>query len=230
LILVLDGQLAVNGQFSWTGVLWDYTQPLVCTATLIRSDRVLTAASCVSLQQPQAGGVWFGSVDRIEPGEVEREFDTAILHPDYISSGRANQYNIAVAILTQKYDIYHPYIWPIQLPSDNLEYFEDDIGILAGFGAHLDNGVNYYLRWNPFYILSRSQCSGIFPGTENTNILCGQSPTSASCTEDKGAPLFVKVNEIWTLIGVNTGITPCVANTISAFVRVSEYLEFIQSV
>jgi V8-like Glu-specific endopeptidase len=228
LILVLNGQIAVNGQFPWTGLLWDFVDDNVCTATLIRSDRILTAASCFTSQQP--GLVWFGSALRGEPEEIERWYNTMVLHPNYISSGRENQYNIAVARINLEFNIYHPYIWPIQLPSDDLEYFEDNIGMVAGFGEQIDGVFNFRLLWNPFYILSRSQCSEVFPGTENTNILCAQSPTSATCTSDRGAPIVLKVNEMWKVIGINTGSTACVANTNNAFVRVSEYLEFIKSV
>jgi secreted trypsin-like serine protease len=233
----LNGQIAVNGQFPWTGLLWVSAQGKYCTATLIRSDRILTAASCVSEQQ--TGSVWFGSAQRSKPEEIRREFSSVVLHPNYIWSGRKNQYNIAVARLDliKAYDIFNPFIWPIQLPSSNLDYFEDKIGIFAGFGANDPNsGVSNHLRWNPFYILSRSQCSEIFSGTENTNILCGSSPVSATCTYDEGAPLVLEVNGFWKVIGVNTAPADnmsgavCVANTNSAFVRVSEYLDFIKTV
>jgi secreted trypsin-like serine protease len=233
----LKGQIAVNGQFPWTGLLWVPAQGKYCTATLIRSDRILTAASCVSKQQ--TGSVWFGSAQRAKPEEIRREFSSVVLHPKYISSDRQNQYNIAVARLdlNNTYDIYNPLIWPIQLPSSNLDYFEDDVGMLQGFGVNDPNsGVSDYLRWNPFFILSRTQCSAMFPGAQNTNILCGFSPASATCTFDEGAPLVLKVNGFWKVIGVNTAPADnmsgaaCVANTRSTFARVSDYLDFIKNV
>jgi secreted trypsin-like serine protease len=233
----LNGQIAENGQYPWTGLLWVYAQGKFCTATLIRSDRILTAASCVS--EYQYGSVWFGSAQRAKPEEIRREFSNAVLHPNYISSGRQNQYNIAVARLdlSRAYDIYNPFIWPIQLPSSNLDYFEDDVGIFAGFGANGSNsGESSYLRWNPFYILSRAQCSAMFPDAQNTNILCGSSPVSATCTFDEGAPLVLKVDGFWKVIGVNTAPVDnasgkaCVANTYSTFARVSDHLDFIKNV
>jgi secreted trypsin-like serine protease len=230
---VLNGQIAVNGQFPWAGLL--SASGKYCTATLIRSDRILTAASCVSASQ--TGIVWFGSAPRGRSEEIRRNIVSVVLHPNYITSGRQNEYNIAVARINQEYDIYNSFIWPIQLPTDDLDYFEDDVGMLQGFGANDPNsGVSDYLRWNPFFILSRTQCSAIFPGTQNTNILCGESPASATCTFDEGAPLVLKVDGFWKVIGVNTAPADnasgraCVANTYSAFVRVSRYLDFIKTV
>jgi hypothetical protein len=194
---------------------------------------VITAATCVK-ESPK------GSVIFWQPTTL-LQYSSYLLHPRYLSSGQQNQFNIAVVKLDGSMVFSNPPVLPTALPSDNLNYFENQVGSIYGFGAsnildgHTAVAYDGYviLTWNSINILTRSLCSQSVSVDGNINTLCGQLPGSATCTSDEGAPIILKQNNSWMIVGVHTPSADivngsnCVYGSYAVFARVSDSLDFI---
>jgi secreted trypsin-like serine protease len=212
---------------------FDTNSKLKCTGTLIRSDLVITAATCVKDTQT---GIAFslGNMQYVS-------YSRYLLHPRYLSSGQQNQFNIAVVKLDSPFVFKKPPVLPTALPSDNLNYFENQVGTIYGPGANsiVDGHTAYYnttllqLKSSSINILTRSLCSQSVSVDANINTLCGQLPGSATCTSDQGAPIFLQQNNSWMIVGVHTPSADivdgsnCVYGSYAVFARVSDSLDFI---
>jgi V8-like Glu-specific endopeptidase len=222
-----NGSQAKSGEFPWSGLLLG-DDGVLCSCSLIRNDRVLTAAHCVASGQP--GTVYFGSAHRGDSNEVQGSYNESVLHPKYNSSEKNAGYDVAVVKLNVPFQL-TARIQPISLPTNNNKSYQKKFATATGYGG-LGNGQSpEYLMKAKKRVLSLKDCMTNFSAQDDEKLVC----TLSYCGADSGSGLAIPDNREWTLIGVasvklvaeNGGCDP---NTPNGYVRVSEHLDFIKSV
>jgi secreted trypsin-like serine protease len=204
----------------------------LCTGTLIKSDRVLTAGSCVD--GSETAGTWFGDVHRGSAGEIYREANSIVIHPQYVVNSRIH--DLAVLKLHFAYDMSET-IQSIQLPINNINDFANKKAIASGFGE-TSNGSTSYLMWGTFSVFDIDLCKIVLNLKETAadadKLICGNNIETSTCHGDSGGPLaYYDDKGGWQLIGISSKIlhNSCYsAYYPSIFVRVSEYLDWINSI
>jgi hypothetical protein len=220
----VNGENAMNGQFPWSGHLSSAGRS--CSCSLIRSDRVLTAAHCVPDLAP--GTVFFGNVIRGQG--ISRIFagSDVFIHPNWVSAGG---FDIAVLRLPQPYDITGPLLSPISLPVNGLNFFENMQGVMHGFGRMAGDVQAQILQWTPFISYSRAECAALRPG--HVHVVCGRYPSASTCAGDSGGGFVMNDGGVMRIIGVHSfrfGTPTCTGGDLGVSVRVSDHLQFILSV
>jgi V8-like Glu-specific endopeptidase len=225
----VNGNRANTGEFPWSGLL--IGGGVLCSCSLIRNDRVLTAGHCVASGQP--GIVYFGSAHRGDSNEVQGSYNEIVLHPKYISSERHAGYDVAVVKLNAPFEL-NARIQPISLPANNNNDYQGEIATATGFGGLGNGQLPDYLMKAKMSVMSRKDCNNNFSAPDDEKLVCTLSYASF-CGGDSGSGLTIQDNGEWTVIGVasvkliteNGGCDP---KTPNGYVRVSEHLDFIKSV
>jgi trypsin len=202
----------------------------MCSCTLIKADLVLTAAHCVASKQP--GFVFFGSAYRGHEKEELNFYMTVDLHPNYLSSGSHAGYDIAVVHLARPYDL-NERINIAFLPSSRDSSYEGRTAWATGFGTVNNGQSTDYLMKAQMSVLSRSACHLFYSAPDDDKLVCGLRRASI-CGGDSGSGLTVVDEGVRRVIGVASVKVSfsgdfCDPAIPSAYVRVSEHLDFLNS-
>jgi Trypsin len=219
----VNGENAVNGQFPWSGRITHAGSS--CSGSLIRINRVLTAAHCV--RSLQGGTTFFGDVTR--SGGVQRTFrpEDTVVHP---RDAEGRGFDIAILRLPIAYEP-SALIMPVGLPSDPNNFLENMTGRLSGFGLMAGDVLAQILQWTPFTVMTRAACTAALGARES--VLCGHWPTSTACSGDSGAGFVMQIDGTWRVIAVHSfrlSGAGCDPGRVSGQVRVSDHLSWINSV
>nr|ACH56869.1 salivary serine protease [Simulium vittatum] len=229
IVRLVNGHRAATGEFPFSGLL--FGGGVMCSCTLIKADRVLTAGHCVASKQP--GYVFFGSANRGDGNEVVNFYNDILLHPNYLSSGRQAGFDIAVLRLVRPYEL-GKNINIAHLPTGPNNSFEGQLAWATGYGL-VNNGQSPdYLMKAQMTVMDRNQCHRWYSAPNDDKLVCGKSQASI-CSGDSGGGLTLRNQGVWRVIGVasvklvisSDGCNPVVPN---GYVRVSEHLDFIKSV
>ncbi|KAJ8021024.1 Hyalin [Holothuria leucospilota] len=235
---IVGGEIAYPGSWPWQ-VLLDYRSYL-CGATLITNQWILTAAHCVGDPGARANlnAIILGEVHLTNESvtRVNRSVEWIIVHPGYHSIVLDN--DIALIQLTEPVE-FDDFVSPACLPSDSNIIEEEKYSkcYATGWGKTDEYGyISMTLLQGQVPLINRTICDQklkeLGPHGITDNMICAGIDERSTCNGDSGGPLVCQeADGRWTLVGITSWGYQCGdPESPSVFVRVSKYLEYIESV
>jgi hypothetical protein len=225
------------------------SQSTYCSATIIDSEHVVTAAHCVYLvdgtrADPSSILVRTGISSSFRPfrgdGEQDRNVDSVRVHPGYSGPSSSSTDDVAVLALSSPLDLSGPFVQAVALPSAVAGYPTNDTDLgFAGFGRETPSSpATGSLNWLVEHVDPQGTCGDFSaPMIRDSDAIsfCGRAPWGSVCSGDSGAGL-VTSGPSPTLVGVVSAgqVTAdgvhCAAGTHTIFTAVwpPEVLGFLQ--
>jgi hypothetical protein len=224
------------------------SQSTYCSATIIDSEHVVTAAHCVYLvdgtrADPSAILVRAGISSSFRPlrgdAEQDRNVDSVRVHPGYTGPSSGSTDDVAVLALSSPLDLSGLFVQAVALPSGVAAYPGDtDVGF-AGFGRETPSSpATGSLNWLVEHVDPQGTCGDFSaPMIQDSDAVsfCGSASWGSVCSGDSGAGL-VTSGPTPTLVGivsagqVTADNVHCAAGTRTIFTAVwpPEVLRFLQ--
>lgn len=235
---IVGGSDAQAGSWPWLVALYyrdSYRDQLLCGASLVSSEWLVSAAHCVYGRnvEPTRWTAVLGlhMQSNLTSPQVERRvIDQIVISPHYDKRRKFN--DIAMMHLEFKVN-YTDYIQPICLPEENQIFSPGRICSIAGWGATEIGGSTVNVQQEADVpLVSNEKCQQQLPEYNITgNMICAGYEEGGidSCQGDSGGPLMCQENNRWLLVGVTSfGVKCALPNRPGVYVRVSEFVEWIQ--
>ncbi|XP_037598371.1 enteropeptidase isoform X3 [Cebus imitator] len=232
---IAGGSNAKEGAWPWVVALY-YDGRLLCGASLVSSDWLVSAAHCVYGRnlEPSKWTAILGlhmASNLTSPHTVSRLIDQIVINPHYNKQRKNN--DIAMMHLEFKVN-YTDYIQPICLPEENQVFLPGRNCSIAGWGRVVHQGPTAnILQEADVPLLSNEKCQKQMPEYNITeNMICAGYEEGGidSCRGDSGGPLMCPENDRWFLAGVTSfGYQCALPNRPGVYARVSRFTEWIQS-
>ncbi|XP_049641681.1 enteropeptidase [Suncus etruscus] len=232
---IVGGNDAKEGAWPWLVALY-YNNKLLCGASLISSEWLVSAAHCLYGRnlKPTMWKAILGlhkSSNQTSPQVVTLLIDQIVINPHY--NKRTKDSDIAMMHLEYKVN-YTDYIQPICLPDINNVFLPGINCSIAGWGMIVNQGPTAsILQEANVPLLSNEKCKQQMPEYSITeNMVCAgyEEGGTDSCKGDSGGPLMCQENNRWFLAGVTSFGYQCgLPNRPGVYVRVSRFTEWIQS-
>ncbi|KAM4797281.1 chymotrypsin-like elastase family member 1 [Rhinophrynus dorsalis] len=236
---VVGGSNAAKNAWPWqislqylSGSSWYHT----CGGSLIRADRVLTAAHCVD--RTVSFRVVLGEHNLSQNDGTEQYISVSkiVKHANWNPSNVAAGYDIAVLHLASSATL-NSYVKVAQLPSDGAVLANNYGCIITGWGMTSTNGsLAATLQQAPLPVVAHSTCSsGSYWGStvKSTMVCAGGDGVRSGCQGDSGGPLNCAVNGVYQVHGVTSFVSSSGCNAYlkpTVFTRVSAYIGWINNV
>uniref|UniRef100_A0A2I3FTJ2 Enteropeptidase n=1 Tax=Nomascus leucogenys TaxID=61853 RepID=A0A2I3FTJ2_NOMLE len=232
---IVGGSNAKEGAWPWLVGLY-YGGRLLCGASLVSSDWLVSAAHCVYGRnlEPSKWTAILGlhmTSNLTSPQTVSRLIDQIVINPHY--NRRRKDNDITMMHLEFKVN-YTDYIQPICLPEENQVFPPGRNCSIAGWGTVVYQGTTAnILQEADVPLLSNEKCQQQMPEYNITeNMICAGYEEGGidSCQGDSGGPLMCQENNRWFLAGVTSfGYKCALPNRPGVYARVSRFTEWIQS-
>ncbi|XP_028360997.1 enteropeptidase [Phyllostomus discolor] len=232
---IAGGKDAEEGAWPWLAALY-YNRQLLCGASLVSSNWLVSAAHCVYGRnlQPSKWKAILGlhmTSNLTSPQVVTRLVDQIVIHPQY--NKRTKNNDIAMMHLEFKVN-YTDYVQPICLPEESQVFPPGRICSIAGWGRVAYEGPTAdILQDADVPLLSNEKCQQQMPEYNITeNMVCAGYEKGGidSCKGDSGGPLMCQENNRWLLAGVTSfGYQCALPNRPGVYARVPRFTEWIQS-
>uniref|UniRef100_G1M0G9 Enteropeptidase n=2 Tax=Ailuropoda melanoleuca TaxID=9646 RepID=G1M0G9_AILME len=232
---IVGGNNAQEGAWPWAVGLY-YNGQLLCGASLVSSDWLVSAAHCVYGRnlEPSKWEAILGlhmTSNLTSPQIVTRLIDQIVINPHY--NKRTKDSDIAMMHLDFKVN-YTDYIQPICLPEENQVFPPGRICSIAGWGRVIYQGPTANtLQEANVPLLSNEKCQQQMPEYNITeNMVCAGYEEGGidTCQGDSGGPLMCQENNRWFLAGVTSFGYQCARpNRPGVYARVLRFTEWIQS-
>ncbi|XP_076799209.1 enteropeptidase isoform X2 [Arvicanthis niloticus] len=236
---IVGGSNAQAGAWPWIVALYHrdrFTDRLLCGASLVSSDWLVSAAHCVYRRNldPTRWTAVLGlhmQSNMTSPQVVRRVVDQIVINPHYDRRRKVN--DIAMMHLEFKVN-YTDYIQPICLPEETQIFIPGRICSIAGWGYDKTNDSTVdVLKEADVPLISNEKCQQQLPeyNITETMICAGYEEGGIdSCQGDSGGPLMCQENNRWFLVGVTSfGVQCGLPNRPGVYARVSQFTEWIRS-
>ncbi|XP_050550399.1 brachyurin-like isoform X2 [Spodoptera frugiperda] len=232
---IVGGQASNLGQFPYqAGLLADFSAGQgVCGGSLVRANRVLTAAHCWFDGQNQAWRftVVLGSI-RLFTGGTRVQTSNVVMHGSWNPSMIRN--DVAMIRLNSNVGLSNN-IALIALPSGSQlnENFAGENAVASGFGLTSDGGnisTNQFLSHVTLPVITNAVCRSSFPLIiQDSNICTSGAGGRSTCQGDSGGPLVVTRSGRPLLIGITSfgSARGCQVGSPAAFARVTSFMSWI---
>ncbi|XP_050550393.1 LOW QUALITY PROTEIN: achelase-1 [Spodoptera frugiperda] len=209
---IVGGQASNLGQFPYqAGLLADFAGGQgVCGGSLVRANRVLTAAHCWFDGQNQAWRftVVLGSI-RLFSGGTRVQTSNVVMHGSWNPSNIRN--DVAMIRLNSNVGLSNT-IALIALPSGSQlnENFAGENAVASGFGRTSDGAggaitTNQFLSHVTLPVITNAVCRSSFPLIiQDSNICTSGAGGRSTCQGDSGGPLVVTRSGRPLLIGITS--------------------------
>ncbi|KAK6166001.1 hypothetical protein SNE40_022799 [Patella caerulea] len=233
---IVGGSDAYAGQFPWqvslqrsSGSSWSH----ICGGSLIATNRVLTAAHCVTATSPGSYRVVLGNhrLNNVDGTEQTIYISSIVNHPNYNGNAAGYPNDISVLRLSSNANTGSSAVSIIGLAPSGSS-FAGQTCTISGWGrtsgtSSLPNILQHVAMGK----ISNSDCSsrwsGISGATINSGHICVYQSGRSACNGDSGGPMIC--NNM--LAGVTSwGISGCSGNYPSVYTRVSQYVSWINSI
>ncbi|XP_068122054.1 chymotrypsin-like elastase family member 1 [Hyperolius riggenbachi] len=236
---VVGGTNSAKNAWPWqvslqfiSGSSWFHT----CGGSLIRANRVLTAAHCV--ERPETYRVVLGEHDLSNNDGTEQEISVSAIriHTSWDTKNVVAGYDIAVLHLASSATI-NSYVRLASLPAEGTILAHNHSCTISGWGRLTTYGsYPSILQEAPLPLVDYSTCSNrsFWGSTLKTTLVCaGGNGAQAGCSGDSGGPLNCLVNGAYEVHGVTSFVYAFGCNAYqkpTVFTRVSAYIDWINSV
>ncbi|XP_068123472.1 chymotrypsin-like elastase family member 1 [Hyperolius riggenbachi] len=235
---VVGGSDSVPNAWPWqislqylSGGNWYHT----CGGSLIRANRVLTAAHCVD--RDLSFRVVLGDHDiTVSEGTEQAIAVSAIkIHENWNSNNVAAGFDVAVLHLASSATL-NNVVQLAALPADGHVLAHNYDCTITGWGRTVTGGpLPAILQQAPLPVVAHSTCSGLlyWGSTVKTTMVCaGGNGVQAGCNGDSGGPLNCPVNGVYQVHGIASFVSSLGCNAVrkpTVFTRVSAYLGWINT-
>ncbi|KAJ8720280.1 hypothetical protein PYW07_012323 [Mythimna separata] len=232
---IVGGSASQLGQFPYqAGLLAQFAQGQgVCGGSLLRANRVLTAAHCWFDGQNQATSftVVLGSVFLFSGG-TRVSTNNVVMHGSWIPTLIRN--DVAIIRLNSNVGLSNT-IAVIALPTGNElnENYAGENAIASGFGLTNDGGSisnTQALSHVTLPVITNAVCRSSFPLiVQDSNICTSGAGGRSTCQGDSGGPLTVNRGGRPILIGITSfgSARGCQVGSPAAFARVTSFISWI---
>ncbi|XP_007521346.1 enteropeptidase [Erinaceus europaeus] len=232
---ISGGNDAKEGAWPWLTALY-YNNQLLCGASLVSKDWLVSAAHCVYGRnlQPSRWKAALGlhkASNMASPHTVTRLIDQIIINPHY--NRRIKDSDIVMMHLEFNVN-FTDYIQPICLPEESQVFPPGRNCSIAGWGWLVHQGPTAdILQEAEVPLVSNEKCQQQMPEYNITeNMMCAGYEEGGidSCKGDSGGPLMCQENNRWFLAGVTSYGYECARpRRPGVYVRVRRFTEWIQS-
>ncbi|XP_058919857.1 enteropeptidase isoform X2 [Kogia breviceps] len=232
---IVGGNNSQEGAWPWIVAVY-YNNQLLCGASLVSRDWLVSAAHCVYGRnlEPSKWKAVLGlhMTSSLTSPQIEtRLIDQIVINPHY--NKRRKDSDIAMMHLESKVN-YTDYIQPICLPEENQVFPPGRICSIAGWGTLVYQGPPAdTLQEADVPLLSNEKCQQEMPEYNITeNMVCAGYEEGGvdSCQGDSGGPLVCQENNRWFLAGVTSfGYQCALPNRPGVYSWVPRFTEWIQS-
>jgi secreted trypsin-like serine protease len=241
---ILNGVNAGVGEFPWqlsqerSNALGNWGHS--CGASLLTSNRALSAAHCVDGASASILRVIAGAWDR-SASEATQVSNVASykMHESYGSGAGTFPQDIAILYLATDIQL-GGNIGVASLPSNNDYLFTGDTCVISGWGrTSASNTLPNILQKAPIPVISNSECdqrmSGISGASTNPGHICLYDTAAAtgSCNGDSGGPLNCQLDGNTVVAGVTSwGIQSggaCAPSYPSVYTRTGWFIDWINT-
>lgn len=227
---VYGGQKVQNNDAPWQALIYlankGASSGLLCGATIVSSNWILTAAHCF---YDRAGnristsllGMATGTV-KLSAGKQILQFEEPILMDGY-TSGDWDKDIALVRLITPVSGRASPII----LASTYDEKSPPSSYFVAGWGKTETAQISDNLLFARLKPISLDECAKFYPNRLTSRTLCAGDPPRDSCHGDSGGPLYVGTGESAMQYGIVAAGEGCGKNP-GVYVRVSQHRAWIE--
>ncbi|SDO04405.1 Trypsin [Lentzea jiangxiensis] len=185
--MIVGGTRASTSTYPWVVYLASTTGSQFCGGTLVKANKVVTAAHCVSGRSASSTRVVHGRDDKQSTAGTVASVTRIWVHPSYRSA--TSGYDVAV--LTLDRDISSATL-PLATPADTALYAAGNSALILGWGTTSSGGsASRYLLKANVPLTSDSTCKTAYSQYSNTSMVCAGFPQGGvdTCQGDSGGPL-----------------------------------------
>ncbi|KAG8585471.1 hypothetical protein GDO81_005040 [Engystomops pustulosus] len=235
---VVGGTNSAKNAWPWqitlqyqSGGSWYHT----CGGSLIRANRVLTAAHCVDRTNTYRVVLGEHNLSQNDGTEQAISVSGIRIHAYWNTNSVASGYDIAILHLAASATL-NSYVKLASLPSDGAILANNYNCIISGWGRTVTGGsLPSILQQAPLPVVAHSTCSSssYWGSTVKSTMVCaGGNGQQAGCQGDSGGPLNCAVNGVYQVHGVTSFVSSSGCNAYlkpTVFTRVSAYISWINS-
>ncbi|PRY42580.1 S1 family peptidase [Umezawaea tangerina] len=219
---VVGGSRATISQYPWTVFLSSTSGSQFCGGSLVKGDKVVTAAHCVSGRTPASTRVVWGREDKQSTAGIVAGVTAIWVHPDYRTATAGSD----VAVLTLDQSINSTYL-PLATPADTDLYTAGTSTTVLGWGTTSSGGsASRYLLKATVPLTSDETCQTAYPQYSSLSMVCAGFPEGGvdTCQGDSGGPIVAGGK----LIGATSWGRGCaLAGYPGVYSRVASYYDLL---
>jgi len=230
---IVNGEPAEHGSHPHQATLQLYSGGYwyhICGGSLIAPNKVLTAAHCLDGQSRYNLRVGLGWYQLTKSSGSEQTFSVSSIsvHRNYNPNGNGYPNDIAVITLSGEATL-NQYVQLAKLAPEDSSFAYQSC-VISGWGQLSGNGGSAdILKQASITKITNKDCTALWSGVPGAAIynshICVYEQPKSSCSGDSGGPMICD----GYLAGVTSwGVSTCDGTFPSVYVRVSEYLLWIQ--
>ncbi|WP_158890940.1 S1 family peptidase [Amycolatopsis anabasis] len=186
--MIVGGTRANVNEYPWTVFLANSSNFQFCGGTLVKANKVVTAAHCVSGRSPSSTRVVQGREDKQSSAGVVANVTKIWVHPSYSTATRG--YDVAVLTLDRNLTAS---TLPLAGPSDGALYAAGTQATILGWGTTSSGGsASRYLLKATVPVTSDATCGKAYGSSYiSSAMVCAGYPQGGvdTCQGDSGGPM-----------------------------------------
>jgi trypsin len=185
--MIVGGTRASTSTYPWVVYLASSTGSQFCGGTLVKANKVVTAAHCVKGRTPASTRVVHGRDDKQSSAGTVASVTKIWVHPSYTTATAG--YDVAVLTLDRSIS---SATLPLATPADTALYTAGNSALILGWGTTSSGGsASRYLLKANVPLTSDATCKTAYSQYSNTSMVCAGYPQGGTdtCQGDSGGPL-----------------------------------------